>query len=57
MVQDPNRDETTIKDYKGNRVLVQFDQDVKSFGLEWHNSAENSLWIDVNDLEILETGI
>lgn len=57
VVQDPKRDESYINLHKEKRVLVKFDQIVKSFGLECHNSIENSLWINVNDLDILETGI
>jgi hypothetical protein len=37
------------------RVLVKFDRDVTtSYGLIAHNNIENSLWILVSDLEILQ---
>lgn len=34
-----------------NRVLFQFDSDVKSLGLECHNEKPNALWILKTDLE------
>lgn len=33
------------------RVLVQFEKDVLSFGLECHNEIDNSLWILESDLK------
>jgi len=33
-----------------SRALVQFNQNVKSLGLECHNDIENSLWILESDL-------
>jgi len=35
-----------------NRVLIRFDQNIKSQRLECHNSVPNSLWILKTDLEI-----
>jgi len=57
VVQGPDRDESNINLYKEKRVLVKFDLIVKSLGLECHNNVENSLWINIDDLEILKAGI
>lgn len=38
-----------------DRVLIQFDFDIKAEGLECHNEKPNSLWILKADLEIIET--
>ena len=35
------------------RMLISFDADLKKFDLENHNSFANSLWIRINDLELL----
>tara|TARA_R110001592_G_scaffold9723_3_gene51442 strand:+ start:930 stop:1190 length:261 start_codon:yes stop_codon:yes gene_type:complete len=34
-----------------NRVLIKFDSDLKSLGLECHNDEPNSLWILKSDLK------
>lgn len=36
---------------KGPRVLVKFDVDPKSLGLNSHNFQQGSLWIFVSDLQ------
>ena len=36
-----------------SRVLIKFDNDVKSMGLECHNDEPNSLWILASDLSKL----
>jgi hypothetical protein len=35
---------------KKNRLLVQFEDDLHSLGLECHNDLKNSLWILISDL-------
>jgi hypothetical protein len=57
VVQDPTQKGIYAKYSKERRVLVQFDQSVKSINLECHNNVENSLWIRVEDLEILNNKI
>ena len=50
VVQDPTI-KVFYKTISGKkRVLVKFDKNIKSFGLECHNPIKNSLWIQVNDL-------
>ena len=34
-----------------NRILLQFEQDLKKQGLECHNSVPNALWILKTDLQ------
>ncbi|MEO9965474.1 MAG: hypothetical protein ABJF11_06790 [Reichenbachiella sp.] len=36
-----------------NRVLIQFDVDVKAKGLECHNEIPNALWILTSDLSAI----
>jgi len=36
-----------------NRLLIQFDKDVKQLNLECHNNEPNSLWILISDLRII----
>jgi hypothetical protein len=57
VVQDPNQEGIYAKFSNERRVLVQFDKSVKSFNLDCHNNVENSLWINVKDLEILKDKI
>jgi hypothetical protein len=56
-VQDPNQEGIYAEFSYEKRVLVQFDKSVKSLNLECHNNVENSLWINVKDLEILKNKI
>jgi hypothetical protein len=39
------------------RILVRFENDVKSLNLECHNAIENSLWILVSDLEVIRNDV
>ncbi|MEZ9394187.1 hypothetical protein AB4222_20000 [Vibrio splendidus] len=38
---------------KGYQVLVQFDTQLSSIGIDSHNDAPNSLWIFESDLKVL----
>jgi hypothetical protein len=50
IVQDPNEKGPYASFSKKPRLLVQFEDDVVSLGLECHNRVENSLWILQSDL-------
>jgi hypothetical protein len=53
--QDPQGSSVYASFSKEPRVLVRFDKDIAStYGLIAHNAIENSLWILVSDLEIIE---
>ena len=49
--QSPLEDSLYASFSKSKRVLVKFEEDLCSMGLEAHNEIENSLWILVSDLE------
>ncbi len=51
IVRDPSQKDLLKVIGGGQRVLVQFDINVQSLGLECHNRIENSLWIMVEDLK------
>ena len=36
-----------------NRVLIKFEEDIRTIGLACHNSTENALWIKREDLAVL----
>ena len=38
---------------KNGRILILFDSDLNYFGVANHNPIKNSLWIKIEDLEIL----
>ncbi len=50
IVQDPNTESMYSNFSEKARVLVRFDDDLFSFGLECHNSVKISLWILETDL-------
>ena len=37
----------------GDRVLVEFDNDILKYGLHCHNEPPNTLWIFVSDLSTI----
>ena len=50
IVKDPN-EKTLYASFSAKpRLLVQFEEDVSSLGLECHNNIKNSLWILETDL-------
>ncbi len=51
VVKDPNREGIFKTSFNEKRVLVQFEQNIKSLGLECHNPIDNSLWIRIHDLK------
>jgi len=51
--QYPNEDSLYASFSREPRILVEFDEDLKSQGLVSHNKIKNSLWILVNDLEVV----
>jgi hypothetical protein len=51
--QDPKEHAIYASFSKEPRVLVKFDEDLINYGLISHNNIENSLWILVEDLEIV----
>jgi hypothetical protein len=53
IVKDPNEKDQYASFSDNPRLLVQFEKDVKSLGLECHNNVENSLWILESDLKKL----
>ena len=38
---------------KGTRILVQFEPNLSSLGLNSHNDIENSLWLFISDVRVL----
>jgi len=53
--QDPREKHIYAHFSKKPRVLVKFDRDLYStFGFIAHNNIENSLWILVSDLKVIE---
>jgi hypothetical protein len=52
--QDPQESSIFASFSKELRVLVKFDKKLVNYGLIAHNNIENSLWILVSDLEIME---
>ena len=50
IVKDPNEKDQYASFSEDQRLLVQFEKDVKSLGLECHNNVDNSLWILKSDL-------
>lgn len=54
VMQDPQEKSVFAHFSKKPRVLMQFDKDIAStYGLIAHNNIENSLWILVSDLKII----
>jgi hypothetical protein len=54
IVQDPNKEGMYSHTFGKPRLLVQFEEDVISLGLECHNNIENSLWLLETDLIEIE---
>ena len=51
IVQDPKQKDPYANFSNKLRLLVKFENNVVSLGLECHNNIENSLWILESDLE------
>ena len=51
ITQDPSQTGMYASFSKEKRVLIVFDENVKSLGLECHNRVPNSLWIGIKDIE------
>lgn len=52
--QDPQEKTIFAHFSKEPRVLVQFNKDLyRTYGLHAHNNVENSLWLLVSDLKLL----
>ena len=49
-IQNVRPPDESMKD----RVLIRFDENLKSLGLEAHNEVQNSLWILKSDVESAE---
>lgn len=53
IIQDPSQ-KNIYADFSNHpRVLVKFDDDIKSLNLHCHNSIANSLWILEDDLMVV----
>jgi hypothetical protein len=50
IVKDPDEKDQYASFSDKPRLLVQFEKDVRSLGLECHNKIDNSLWILESDL-------
>jgi hypothetical protein len=53
VASDEKKVHPAFKD-KGERVIVEFDEDIKSYGLHSHNEIPNTIWLFVSDLEELD---
>ena len=51
IVQDPNQNNIYADFSSKPRLLVKFESNIISLGLECHNNVNNSLWIMESDLE------
>lgn len=54
VLQSPKESSIYATFSKDKRVLVKFDKKLTDYQLIAHNEIENSLWILVSDLEVVE---